>query len=233
MTGVAINNWQGIQAEVLDRINKRLWKPGDFIPKEVDLAQEFKCSRATVNRALQALADDGFLDRRRKAGTKVSVHPVRKSTISIPIISQEITQRGLTYSYARLSQALKIPPSDISARLESKEGEEALHVEAIHLANESPYVFEDRWINIAAIPEVKDIDFSAQSPNQWLVENAPYTKGDLTFSAINASQKQSELLSCGLGNALFVIERRTWMKEMVITAATLVYASSYKMRNDI
>jgi GntR family histidine utilization transcriptional repressor len=35
------------------------WKPGELIPGEVDLADEFGCARATVNRALQDLADAG------------------------------------------------------------------------------------------------------------------------------------------------------------------------------
>ena len=65
----AINTWQDVQREVLGRIQNRVWKPGDIIPNEVDLAKEFGCARATVNRALQAVADSGLLDRRRKAGT--------------------------------------------------------------------------------------------------------------------------------------------------------------------
>ena len=90
----AINTWQDVQREVLGRIQNRVWKPGDIIPNEVDLAKEFGCARATVNRALQAVADSGLLDRRRKAGTRVAVNPVRKATLEIPIIRQEIEQRG-------------------------------------------------------------------------------------------------------------------------------------------
>ena len=69
MTDPPFNSWQSVQEEVLARIHSRQWKPGDLIPNEADLAQEFGCARATVNRALQNLADEGLLDRRRKAGT--------------------------------------------------------------------------------------------------------------------------------------------------------------------
>ena len=67
MTDPPFNSWQSVQEEVLARIHSRQWKPGDLIPNEADLAQEFGCARATVNRALQNLADEGLLDRRRKA----------------------------------------------------------------------------------------------------------------------------------------------------------------------
>jgi len=34
------------------------------------------------------------------------------------------------------------------------------------------------------VPEVEAIDFSRQSPNEWLVENVPFSRGDITFSAL-------------------------------------------------
>ena len=67
--------------------------PGEFIPNEADLALELGCARTTVNRALRAVAETGLLDRRRKVGTKVTTNPVRKATISIPIIRQEIEDK--------------------------------------------------------------------------------------------------------------------------------------------
>ena len=49
--------WEAIRAEVLRRIRTRDWAPGGLIPSEEALAQEFGCARATVNRALQELAN--------------------------------------------------------------------------------------------------------------------------------------------------------------------------------
>ncbi len=71
--------WQSIRAEGLRRIHDGLWAPGARIPDEADLAGEFGCARATVNRALRSLAEDGFLERRRKGGTRVALTPVRKA----------------------------------------------------------------------------------------------------------------------------------------------------------
>jgi len=75
LTGSGITNWQDLQSEILNRIQSRHWKPGELIPNEVDLADEFGCARATVNRALRAVADTGLLERRRKAGTRVGFIP--------------------------------------------------------------------------------------------------------------------------------------------------------------
>ena len=60
--------WQSIRAEALRRIRAGLWPPGARIPDEAELAAEFGCARATVNRALRDLAEAGLLERKRKGG---------------------------------------------------------------------------------------------------------------------------------------------------------------------
>ena len=118
MSDLSFRNWQSVQDEVLRRINSRLWKPGDLIPNEADLATEFGCARATVNRALQNLADSGLLDRRRKAGTRVALHPVRKATLDIPVIRREIEGKGHAYLYSLISSETVIPPQGIVGRMQ-------------------------------------------------------------------------------------------------------------------
>ncbi len=79
---------QNIANEVRRRIVEREWRQGDRIPDEADLAIEFDAARATANKALQLLADEGLLDRRRRAGTRVAFDPVRKATFTISIIRE-------------------------------------------------------------------------------------------------------------------------------------------------
>ncbi|MBS4011138.1 MAG: GntR family transcriptional regulator, partial [Roseovarius sp.] len=65
MTEPQFNTWQLIQDKVLRRIHAREWPPGTGIPNEADLSREFGCARATVNRALRALAEARLIERRR------------------------------------------------------------------------------------------------------------------------------------------------------------------------
>lgn len=111
MTDLDTNSWQGIKSEVMRRINDRLWKPGDLIPGEVELAEEFGCARATVSRALRELAETGLLDRKRKAGTRVALNPVRKATVEIPVIRKDVESRGNAYSFDLLDRK-KLTASD-------------------------------------------------------------------------------------------------------------------------
>lgn len=60
-----------IKDELLARIEDGTYPVGSIIPSEVELAESYGVSRPTVRQALQLLADDGYLDRRRRRGTIV------------------------------------------------------------------------------------------------------------------------------------------------------------------
>jgi GntR family histidine utilization transcriptional repressor len=227
MTQPQINSWQAIQNEVLRRIHAREWKPGQVIPNEVDLAAEFGCARATMNRALRALADAGMLERRRKAGTRVALHPVSRATVDIPFIRQEIEARGQTYSYKLITRATAKPPAILGSR------KNALHVTALHFADAAPYAFEDRWINLETLPDANAQPFTKLNANEWLLMHAPFTHGDIRFSALAATAPQAKRLGADPGAPVFVIDRTTWDHHKTITSVRLIFAPGYSIHTTI
>lgn len=233
MTTGEFKSWQSVQDEVLRRINSRQWKPGEIIPSEETLSQEFGCARATVNRALRNLAQSGLLDRKRKAGTRVALHPVRKATLDIPVIRREIESRSQSYSYQLVMRQMLVPPDDIRELMGTAGERPLLHVKALHKADQHPYVFENRWINPDVVPAALDVDFSKGSPNEWLVENIPFEGGDIAFSARNAASEEADMLACTEGEGLFIIERSTWSSDRTITYVCLSFAPGYRMQTEL
>jgi len=227
-------SWQSIQQEVLRRIHAREWEPGEVIPNEADLAREFGCARATVNRALQALAESGLLERRRKAGTRVALHPVSKATVNVPVIRLEIEERGRSYGYERITRRESAPaPLWAAAAMGLAAGTPLLHVAALHTADGAPFVHEDRWINTDTVPGAAQQDFCDVSANEWLLTNAPYTHGDICFAAMAANGEPALRLDAPDGGPLFVIERTTWDGPRAITAVRLSYAPGHSIRTTI
>ncbi|WP_422366268.1 UTRA domain-containing protein [Pelagibius sp.] len=233
MTVTAIRSWQSVQEEVRRRIVQRVWRPGEFIPHEMELAKEFGCARATVNRALRELAGEGILDRRRKVGTRVAVNAVRKARLDIPVIRDEIEAKGFRCRHTVLLREMVEPPPDARARMRTSPGEALLHVKTLYLADGMPYVFETRWINPAAVPSVIDEVFSQISPNEWLVREVPFEAGDFTFSAITSTPAEASALSCSEGEGLFVLDRTTWTSQLVITSVRLIFHPGYRMHTEV
>lgn len=230
MTELDTNSWQGIKSEVMRRISNRRWRPGDLIPGEVELAEEFGCARATVNRALRELADSGLLDRKRKAGTRVTLNPVRKATVEIPVIRKDVESRGKAYSFDVLDRKDLTPSTVLQQQYRLATSTPLLGLWTLHRADTDPFAYEERWINLAVVPEILDANLATLSANEWLVRNMPLSRGEFTFSAGNATAAESRLLNCPEDAALFIVNRSTWMVDDAITAVRLVYAPGFSMR---
>ena len=226
--------WEAIRTEVLRRIRVRDWPLGAMIPTEAELAAEFGCARATVNRALRELAHTGVLERRRKAGTRVVALPVRRATLDIPVIRQEVAARGQTYSFRLLEQTHAVPPVSVASRLGATRlgavaGAQMIYLETLHLADARPFVFEQRWLNPAILPDPPP-DFGLISANEWLVANLSYSAGDIAFFAASASGREAAVMGITAGDALFITERSTWGPQQAITFVRLAHAPGYRVQ---
>lgn len=226
-------SWRSIHVELLRRISEREWAPGSVVPNEADLATEFGCARTTVHRAMRELAEAGLIDRKRKAGTRVALHPISRVVLDIPIIRLEVEQRNAQWSYGLLQQGVVGAPASIATRLGLRPDTMMLHVASVHFADNHPFLHEDRWINISAIPAVAKVDFTSVSANEWLIQNAPYTSGDISFSAGNADRPLADVLQTIAGAAIFVVDRITWDKDVPVTSVRLSYAPGYRMNTKI
>ncbi|MGB0799568.1 MAG: UTRA domain-containing protein [Planktomarina sp.] len=233
MNAPTFRNWQSVQDEVLRRIHAREWPPGELIPNEADLAIEFGCARSTVNRALRSLATNGILDRRRKAGTRVAAQPVAKATLNIAVIRHEVEEHGGKYGYQLISRKMAVPPVSISGSMKTKAEDTLLHVRALHLADDAAYAVEDRWINVGVVPDACGEDFDVLSANEWLMKHAPYTHGDIAFSAVQADGRVADILGVPLQSALFAIDRITWDNSTSVTKVQLLFAPGYKLRTQL
>tara|TARA_R110002095_G_scaffold135571_1_gene117541 strand:+ start:284 stop:982 length:699 start_codon:yes stop_codon:yes gene_type:complete len=227
--GAARVQFRDVKAEILRRIRAGEWAPGALLPGEVELATEFGCARATVNRALRELAEDGVIDRRRKAGTRVKLVRARHAKFTIPLVRAEVEATGAAYRYTLITRDICPPPDWLAAQLGLKARARMLHVTCMHFANNAPFQYEDRWINIAAVPGVEAAELEQISPNEWLVDAVPFTDVDLSFSAIAASETLARYLHCQPATPLFQAERTTWLDGMPVTHAVLSFAPGYRM----
>ncbi len=223
-----MKSWQTVRAEALARIRSGAWPPGETIAREADLAEEFGCARATMNRAMQSLADEGYLDRRRKGGTRVTAMPVRKAVFEIPVIRQQVEQRGAVHGYRLVTDRLTTPPEAVCEALKFRTRMQLRRVTALHLAAGQPFCVEDRWLNPAFAPPGQ-ADFAEISANEWLVRHVAYSTGTLAFYARPANAALVRLLKCAHGASLFAIDRTTFAEGDAITSVTLTYAPGYRM----
>jgi len=229
MSATDRSSFRAIRDEIARRISNKTWEPGTLIPGEEALAAEFGAARATVNRALQELARSGLIERKRKVGTRVAPNPVREARFVIPIVGDQIKQSGADYEYRLLDRAIEKASMDIAQRLQVDPGTEVLHLKCLHLADGKPYQFEDRYINLMTLPHAREQDFTARGPNEWLVNDAPFSRAEFTFLAATAAEEEERLLGLAPSSPVFVGERRTWLRDQVITFVRMVHPPSHRI----
>jgi len=222
-------SFRDVKESVLRRIRDKTWAPGSIMPGEVELAAEFGCARATVNRAMRELAEEGILERKRKAGTRVNTAPVRLAKFAIPLIRIEIEASGARYRYVLVNRQILVAPGWLRARLRLQPDARVLHLQCMHYAANAPFQFEDRWINISAVPQVEQADFTKTGPNEWLVDQVPFTDGELSFTAAGADARLADFLSVPVGEPTFTAERTTWLDQSAVTFARMSFARGYRM----
>src|SRR5690606_32194035 len=205
-----MSGFRDVKAEILRRITDRTWAPGMLLPGEVELADTFGAARATVNRAMRELTDEGLLERRRRAGTRVRPSPVRAARFQIPVIRDEIAAAGATYRYSLVEREILRAPGWLRARLGVKAGTRVLHLGCLHSADGAPYQYEDRWINLSSLPAAETADFAATGPNEWLIHIVPYSEVEISFLATAAAGRWGDYLGYEAGEPVFTAERTTW-----------------------
>ncbi len=226
-------SWQQVHDEALRRIHDREWAPGALIPNEADLAREMGCARATVNRALQVLAEAGWLERRRKAGTRVALAPQRRAELAIPVIRQDVESRGQAFSHAILERHAGTMPPNLRAGLGLAADAPTCFLRTLYLADGRPHALENRWVHLDAAPGFETADLDRISPNEWLVQNAPFVHGTFDYSAEPASADEALHLDCEKGAPVMVLERRTFGPLSPVTHVRLMYAPGFRLHLSI
>jgi GntR family histidine utilization transcriptional repressor len=179
---------------------------------------------------LRDLAEKGLVERKRKAGTRGVQNPEHKATFVIPVTRLEVEAGGAVYRHQLLEAKNKKCTAAVAQRMSLERGSKVLYLRTLHMADDLPYAYEERWINCEAVPKLKLEALQDVSANEWLVNNAPFTRGDMRLGARQADDNIAELMQCKAGDALLEVERSTRSDKQCITFVRILYAPDYQLR---
>jgi GntR family transcriptional regulator, histidine utilization repressor len=214
---------QRIGADIKQRILSGTWPPGHRIPFEHELMVTYGCSRMTVSKALSAIAHDGLIERRRRAGSFVTQPHVQSAVLEVPDIRSEITATGRVYAYELISRLRRKATKADRQLLDLPVASDILAIECRHLADGRPFALERRLIDLAAVPEIVAADLTEHPPGSWLLAHVPWTQAEHRISATEVAEQSAQLLNIEVGAACLVINRRTWRASQLITTVQLIY----------
>lgn len=215
-----------VKSFIRTRIVSGDWKPGDPVPSESALMQQFGISRMTVNRALRELAGEGIVVRVQGSGTRVAELHRISSTLTIRDIHEEVAERGHVHGTRVVLKGLHRADAPLARSLGVRTGAKVFHTVMVHLENGVPIQYEDRYVNPAAAPGYLDCDFTQTTPTHHLLEHAPLTEASYSIEARLPSAEEASLLGIHPAEPCLVMHRRTVSGAHVASVARLIYPGS-------
>lgn len=218
-----------IRSDFEARILRGALAPGDRLPIEQELMEQYACSRMTVNKALSALVAAGLIDRRKRAGTFVARPRLHSMVLDVPDIAAQIRDRGQDYAFQLLTRRVRPAGEDEEEKLLAGAGALA-QIDGLHLVDASPLGIEFRLVSVAAVPEIVEADLDVAPPGSWLLQHVPWTEAETRISAVPALAQEAALLGVPTGAPCLCVERRTWRgAERITYVRQLFLGSAYDM----
>jgi GntR family transcriptional regulator len=135
---------------------------GDSIPSERQLGVDLGVSRLTVRAALDELVREGYLVRRRGAGTFVAEPKVAKG-IDINSFSDDMRARGMTPASRTLDLAIVPAGARMGRILHVSPAEPVVAVKRLRLADGDPMAIELLHVRQSLVPGMTASDLEENS----------------------------------------------------------------------
>lgn len=221
-----------IKQFVLTGISNGQLKPGDRLPSEAELVEQFGVSRMTASRALRELQNDGIIVRLPGVGSFVAERAPQSQIIQIRNIADEIRSRGHEYHAVVVQNVAEKASRKTAPLLGVAPGTPIFHSVIVHNEAGVPIQLEERFVLAAAAPEYGTRDFTDTTPNEYLTKVAPLERVDHTVRAVMPDSRAQELLQMKDGEPALLNIRQTWSNSRVVSYARLTHPGSRFEFND-
>lgn len=183
-------------------------RAGDRLPSDAELCARFGVSRMTARQAVQTLAAERLLVRRRGEGTFVAPRTVPRLLGSPLSFTASMARRGLRADSRLIEAGWVEPDPDDAEALELGAGQAAIVVERLRSADDQPMAIERAVVHpsCAAVLEF-DLERGSLHAAFERLGRIP-TRARSTVSARRATPRERRLLGLGSGGVV-LSERRT------------------------
>lgn len=141
--------------------------PGSLLPSESELAVQFHVSRMTARQAVQNLAKEGLVIRRRGSGTYVAEHPLHRNGGVLFSFTEDMRRRGLAARSELLEASLRPAVGAEADSLRLADGQRVVSIERIRFADDIPLAIE-RAVLLTSCAGVLSADLETGSLHEAL-----------------------------------------------------------------
>lgn len=212
------NIMQYLHEQIYKTLKKKIlnseYKPGDMLPKEMELIEVYNCSRHTLRKAMDRLFNEGYIYKIKGTGTFVKAFKAAYNLSNMASFSEIIdSQEGKANSIVYQAK-LVIPDPDICHKLGLKESESCYYIERVRRNLDLNLCFEKTYINPKLCPDI----INYMTPNASLYDlyinkyNLKLSEGLYDLEATNATEEVAKVLDIKVGSAILLMYANIYLE---------------------
>jgi GntR family phosphonate transport system transcriptional regulator len=170
---VSRENGEALYTQIARQIEQeigRLYKPGENLPAEAELALRFGVNRHTLRRAVDELVDAGLLERRHGVGVFVVAAPLDYQIGAQSRFTETLAAQGLDTDSQLLRRQVIPADGGVAEHLGLKSGEPVVWLETLRLAGGQQLCVISHFLPAERFPLVAE-SYAGGSLHSFLTQN--------------------------------------------------------------
>ena len=201
-----------LKRSLLEKLDNDDLAPGDLLPSERELMDQYGVSRITVRKAIDELEKDGCLYKVQGKGTFVKGGQRRQDLIAITSCTEDVIRQGMTPSRKVLVNDIIVPDKKRRRHLHLFENDMVFRLARIYYADGVPLNHTTAYLPHKYLPGIELYDFSRDSLYNVLKDKygVKITRAERTMEAVIADDEICRYLQVGAAIPLLFFQCVTY-----------------------
>lgn len=192
------------------RIDAGVWKPGELLPSESELAAEYNVSQGTVRKAMMALETDRLVVRRQGRGTYVARHSNDAALFRFFRLVG-LDGRPLTPTSKLLRHRIRRATRDQAAHLGVDVGDSLHAITRVRAFESVPTIFERIFVPMALMPGLEGALREQMTEEMYVIYQERFgisiARAMERLAAVSATAEEASQLLVDPGAPLLEVSR--------------------------
>ena len=203
-----------LMEEIEKNIENGIYKPGDRIMTEAEMAKEYGVSLITVRKAVGSLIEKGLVIRRQGKGTFITKPKFSRNMKKLQSFTEMSEKMGVRPGGKMLENRLIGADEKTAARLSIKPGSSVVYISRLRYADQEPVQIERNYFPLK-YAFLLEAQFNNNSLLGFLQEKAGarVASSEKVIELCRATAEEAELLEVKKGDYLLFVQSTAYDSE--------------------